>query len=55
MHIILQTLFFEINDSRVNAVRIIEIPVKNNPFFPVISTECFLSVCLNNDTRLKHV
>ena len=51
MNIILQTFFVKINDSQVNAVRITEIPVKNNPFFPVISTDCFLSVCLNNDTH----
>ena len=47
--IVLQTL--KVNYGRVNAVRT-EIPVKTTCFL-VISTDCFLSVCLNNDTRLK--
>ena len=32
MNIILQTHFFKINDSRVNAVHITEIPVKTTYF-----------------------
>ena len=47
----IQTLFFKINDSRVNAVRITEIPVKTTCFYRLFGqTDCFLSICLNNAT-----
>ena len=51
-NIILQRLFFKINNSRDNAVRVLKF-LSEQPIFLCYFDRQFSFVCLNNDTRVR--